>query len=82
MARVNKAEKEKIEQEYMTLNELCELFHFSRMTAKRLLSTPDFPCIRIGKIYRIHREKLAKWQEANMGKTVLFDEEAAISDEN
>lgn len=82
MPRANKAEKEKIEKEYMTLNELCELFHFSRMTGKKLLDLPNFPCIRIGKIYRIHREGLAKWQEANMGKTVLFDEEAAKSDEN
>lgn len=79
MSDVKKPTKQELEHEYMTLNELCALLHICRNTGRKLLDMTDFPCVRIGKQFRIHREGLARWQEANKGKTVMYDEPAVVT---
>lgn len=77
---MNNTTKEKavVNEEYMTLDELCTLLHICRNTGRRLINQPDFPCIRIGKRFRIHKEGFAEWQEKYKGKTVPLDEPSAM----
>lgn len=45
----------------LTVKQLQEVLSISRTLAYRLCNRKDFPCVRIGKCLRIHRDGLRAW---------------------
>ena len=48
----------------MTVAEVAELLGFGQNFAYRLVSKPGFPAVKVGNSYRIFREGLMEWLEA------------------
>ena len=48
----------------MTVAEVAELLEFGQNFVYRLVSKPGFPAVKVGNSYRIFREGLMEWLEA------------------
>ncbi|MFF2909188.1 helix-turn-helix transcriptional regulator [Paenibacillus sp. NPDC057934] len=57
---------------FYTITDLLELLPLGRNTIYRLVSSDDFPKIRIGRKIIIPAKKLEEWLEANIGTEIIM----------
>lgn len=57
-------QKEQRTYDYLTPKEVMEELAIGRNTFYRLVNTGELPAFRIGKLWRVKREDLEKWQSA------------------
>lgn len=57
-------QKEQRTYDHLTPKEVMEELAIGRNTFYRLVNTGELPAFRIGKLWRVKREDLEKWQSA------------------
>lgn len=65
-------EKKGVIHSYYTLQDIQDIFKISKQSAYRLVNTPDFPKLKIGKSIRIHPLKLQEYIENHMTGTIIL----------
>lgn len=51
-------------------DDVAEVLHIGIKKARELMSSPCFPAIKLGKLYRVEKKAFETWLENNQGKVV------------
>ena len=49
------------ETDFLTVEEVCKILHLGFSTVYTMVHQPDFPKIKIGRVYRIPKEEFEKY---------------------
>lgn len=65
--------------EFYSLEDIAKLFKIHRVTAGKLLKTEGFPCVVIGRSYRIPRLLFNKWLVNHLFDTIVLSDNTECS---
>lgn len=65
--------------EFYSLEDVAKIFNIHRVTAGKLLKTEGFPCISIGRAYRIPRLLFNQWLVNHLFETIVLSDNSERS---